>query len=87
MTKTKQLPKPPPLKAIPASTRPPTQIENWYLTCLRTLTAHYGRPPSIVELAKYCKRAINPTWEAMRSLEAKGNVKRNERRRFVEVAQ
>lgn len=66
--------------------RPPTAIELWYLDCLRILTKHYKRPPSLPELATYCKRSTWPTYAAMISLEAKGVVRRNDDRRFVEVS-
>lgn len=68
-----------------SSSRPPTAIELWYLQCLRLLAAHLGRPPSIAELAKYCERAVTPTYKALRSLEAKRVLKQNDELRFVEV--
>ena len=81
-------PRPP---QIIRSTRPITDLETWYLSCLRLLYKHLGRAPSIVELATYCEKTINPTWVAMRSLESKGAVTRagtgstQEDRRFVPV--
>jgi len=56
--------------------RPPTEIEAWYLECLRRLTAHYKRLPKINELAVYCDRAVFPTWQALCRLERIGKVRR-----------
>ena len=53
-----------------------TPVEHWYLSCLAKLVAFLGRAPTIIELAGYCERTIGPTYVAMRSLEAKGRVRR-----------
>ncbi len=62
----------------PPNTRPATPIELWYLKCLHLLTVHYGRAPKITELSSYCQRSTSPTYAAMRSLEDKGYVRREE---------
>lgn len=62
-----------------------TPTEAWYLTCLRMWTDHYGRPPTIVELAGYCDRSHTPVWLAMRSLVAKGHVMQNADEKYVAV--
>jgi hypothetical protein len=83
-TKRIKPPRRPMIIATPVA-RPPTAIELWYLECLRVLTRHLRRPPSIVEFATYCKRAVFPAYSALCSLEAKGVVRRNKDRRFEEV--
>ncbi len=77
MAKSKQ-PKPAP----PAPTREQlTPTEFWYLTCLRILSDHLKRPPSLPELAQYCGRTLTPTYLALLSCERKGHAKRNRRSR------
>lgn len=92
--KPKPIPSPPspPTKAIRRSD-PATPLELWYLQCLKLLTHHLKRPPSLTELSTYCKRAVTPCYVALLRLEAKGYVARRARkgagpnkRRFEVVA-
>lgn len=79
----KRTPKPP--GPIVVSDKPITPVEQWYLDCFRLLAKHLKRSPTIPELARYCDRAVFPTWEALCRLEAKGKLTRGPRRRFVEA--
>jgi len=76
-------PRPRPIPPVDRDPKPATATELWYLECLRLLTAHYGRPPSIPELARYCRRGLFPTWEALCKLEKKGRLTRTKDRKFV----
>jgi DNA-binding IclR family transcriptional regulator len=71
------------LKAAPAPPRQEalTAIEAWYLECLRILSVHLKRPPSLPELAKYCKRTITPVLRALQSCEHKGHARQDRRSR------
>lgn len=70
-------------KAPPAPQREAlTAIEAWYLECLRLLTVHLKRPPSLPELATYCKRTVTPTYLALCSCERKGHARRNRARKW-----
>lgn len=73
--KTPPAPAPPSQEAL-------TPTEHWYLTCLDLLSTHLKRPPSLPELAQYCKRTITPTYLALLSCERKGHAKRDRRRKW-----
>lgn len=72
--------------AAPKPTEELTAIEAWYLECLRLLSAHLRRPPSIPELAQYCGRTVTPTYLALLSCERKGHAKRNRARKWELLA-
>ena len=73
MPRTKKIPVAPPAPNIREAL---TAVEAWYLECLGLLTKHLGRPPSLPELAAYCKRTVTPTYLALVSCERKGYAKR-----------
>lgn len=80
-----------PTRKIPAPPAPPkphealTATERWYLECLKILSAHLKRPPSLPELATYCKRTVTPTYLALLSCERKGHARRDRQRKWVPV--
>jgi hypothetical protein len=67
-----------------------TVAETWYVQCLGILTAHLKRPPSMPELAAYCRRAVNPVFTALCRAESKGHLRRvgrGKQRKFLVVAE
>ncbi len=60
-------------------------MEEWYLTCLDTLSRHLKRAPTVHELASYCNKTKSPVFDAMQSLKHKQRVTQDENRRFVVV--
>ncbi len=76
----RKIPPPPPAPNVREEL---TAIEGWYLRCLQTLTAHLQRPPSLPELAQYCRRTVTPTYLALLSCERKGHARRNKARRWI----
>ncbi len=65
-----------------------TAGESWYVQCLAILTEHLKRPPSMPELAAYCRKAVNPVFTALVRAEGKGHVRRvgrGKKRKFVLV--
>jgi len=71
-------PAPPPLPAL-------TAMEEWYLTCLGTLSKHLQRAPTIHELASYCQKTKSPVFDAMQALKHKKYVRQNKQKRFEVV--
>lgn len=58
------------------------------MQCLVILSAHLKRPPSMPELAAYCRKAVNPVYTALCRAEGKGHVRRigkGKKRKFVVV--
>jgi hypothetical protein len=70
-----------------------TPAQTWYLDALRRWIAHFGTPPTLLELATWLERTTSPVYSALVALEGKGYVARaggDERldkrdRRFVPV--
>lgn len=80
--KSRLRPPPPP---VTRETDEPTDLEAWYLECLRRWVVAYGRAPMIRELTAFCKRSISPVFSALVRLEEKGHVRRTDDRRFIPV--
>lgn len=79
--------KPPTPPAAPRASnrRPITEIEAWYLECLRLLTAYLKRPPTVTELARYCKRTETPVHRGLQRLADKQRVKNVEGKYIIPV--
>jgi DNA-binding IclR family transcriptional regulator len=77
------------MKPTAPPVRPPlpalTAMEQWYLTCLDTLSKHLKRAPTVHELAAYCGRSKSPVFDAMQSLKHKRRVRQNKQKRFEVV--
>lgn len=67
----------------PVPKDPPAKMEAWYLSCLIRWTEWKKRPPSVAELADWCKRSRTAVFSALVSLEHKGYLRRNAARKFV----
>lgn len=62
--------------SAPTPPRPPPSplsvSERWYFDCFTLWAKHYGRSPSIRELALYCSRGHTATGIALEKLAHKG---------------
>jgi hypothetical protein len=65
-------------KPPPQPTEQLTAMEAWYLECLKRWTAVKGKgqPPSIAQLAAWCKRSQTAVYDSLLRCEAKGYVSR-----------
>ena len=66
----------------PPSRRIPSPMEGWYLEVLTRWWAKHKGPPTLRGLANLTKRSIPAVYSALRSLEQKGHVRRDERGKF-----
>jgi DNA-binding IclR family transcriptional regulator len=60
-------------------------MEVWYQRCLQRWTAANKRTPTLDEIAAYCGKSRSAAYSALVALEHKGQLARDQDRRFVVV--
>jgi hypothetical protein len=73
----------PPLPKPPSLLAGLDALDRWHLECLTTATEHVGAPPCLRDIATWMDRSHSAVHQRLSSLEARGYLARDDRRRFV----